>query len=407
MPKTLTTSPASPVSTGTNEKPSRWIAALAAVLLLGGCSSVSSIMSPLERLNPFAGKGPKMAELTTFTPSASLRQVWQYSIGKAGNAVFYPAIAGDSVFVAAADGTIARLENGAALWRVQAEKKPLSAGVGSDGELVVVAADDVVQAFSAHDGAPRWQAKVSSEVLAPPLVTEDLVIVKSGDSRIVAFDHDGAQKWLYQRPTPSLFLRNTAPMVVADQFVLTGFPGGKLVALSMTNGAPVWEGTVALPKGATELDRMADVVSPPAAAGTIGCAVAFQGRVTCFDFSQGGQTLWSREISSAAGVSVDARNVYVTDELSTLHALSVDSGSSVWKQDKLLRRHVTAPLPVAERYLLVGDVQGVVHLISRSDGDFAARFTTDGSPIDSMPQPMRNLVVIQTRAGRVVALDIE
>ncbi|MDR2165697.1 MAG: outer membrane protein assembly factor BamB [Zoogloeaceae bacterium] len=380
---------------------------LAVAVLLGGCSSVTSLTPSWDSLNPFASAGPKMAELPAFSPTASLRAVWGYSIGKSGGAVFYPAVAGDSVFVAAADGSIARLENGVALWRIQAERKPLSAGVGSNGDLVVVAADDAILAFSAQDGAPLWQARTSSEVLAPPLVTEDLVVIKSGDNRVVALDHAGKQKWLYQRATPTLFLRNTAPMAAVDRFVLVGFPGGKLMALSMENGAPVWEGTVALPKGATELDRMADVVSPPAAVGAIGCAVAFQGRVTCFDFSQGGATLWSREISSVAGLSVDQRHVYVTDDLSAVHALSVDAGSSVWKQDKLLRRRVTAPLPVGVLYLAAGDARGVVHLISRADGEFAARLETDGTPIDSMPQPMRHMMVVQTRGGHVYALEVE
>ncbi|MDR3323903.1 MAG: outer membrane protein assembly factor BamB [Zoogloeaceae bacterium] len=387
-------------------------AALLAALLLGGCSSLSALTPSWDSLNPFSSTKPKMAALpplsATAQATASLRQAWSYSIGKAGTAVFYPAIVGDAIFVAAADGSLARLENGVAVWRVKAGK-PLSAGVGSDGQIVAVGTGNgEVLAFSAQDGAPLWQAKVSSEVLAPPLVEDDLVVVKSGDNRVVAFDHEGKQKWLYQRPTPPLFLRGAAPMRMADQFVLTGFPGGKLVALSAQNGAPVWEGTVALPKGATELDRMADVVAPPVALGPVGCAVAFQGRLTCFNFAQNGDTLWSRDISSAAGLALDEQSVYVTDDLSALHALSLASGSSQWKQEKLLRRKLTAPLPVGGNYLAVGDVAGVVHLLSREEGAFVARLATDGSPIVGSLQLLGSRrILAQTQAGHVVALDVE
>ncbi|MDR1646561.1 MAG: outer membrane protein assembly factor BamB [Zoogloeaceae bacterium] len=370
--------------------------------LVSGCSMLPS----LDRLNPFASSAPKMAELPAITPLLKVRAIWSYSIGKAGEAVFYPAVAGEAVFVAAADGALARLEDGNARWRVQTEKKPLTAGVGSNGDLVVVAAGATVLVYSAADGSPRWQAKVSSEVLAPPLVTEDLVLVKSGDNRIVAFDHAGRQKWLYQRPTPSLILRAAAPLAAIDPFVLSGFPNGKLVALALTNGAPVWEGTVAVPTGSSELERMADVASAPVVLGAIGCAVAWQGRVSCFDFSENGRVLWSRDISSAAGLGLDQRAVYVTDERSVLHALAPESGSSLWRQEKLLRRNLTAPLPL-EAHLAVGDAKGIVHFLSRGDGEFTGRFETDGSPILSAPQSLRQYVLVQTRAGHVYALDAQ
>ncbi|WP_303786595.1 outer membrane protein assembly factor BamB [Azovibrio restrictus] len=371
--------------------------------LLGGCS----LMPSMDSLNPFASKGPRMAELTPIQASAELRQVWSYQIGKADLAVFHPAVAGSSVYVAAADGSIARLDQGQPVWRINAGKA-LSAGVGSDGVTVVVGtAEGEVLAFAARDGAPLWQARVSSEVLAPPLVAGDLVVVRSGDNRVVAFDGQGKRKWLYQRPTPTLFLRSTAPMVLADQFVLAGFPGGKLVALAAHNGAPVWEGIVATPKGATELDRVADVVAAPVTRGPLGCAVAFQGRVTCFDFSQGGNTLWSRELSSAAGLALDPRAVYVSDDDGNLHALALDTGASLWKQERLQHRRLSAPLVLGSNRLVIGDVQGVVHLINRDDGDFAARFTTDGSPIAAPPQLLGGQILVQTRQGNVYALEVQ
>jgi outer membrane protein assembly factor BamB len=375
--------------------------ALAAALLLSGCSWLPSVSS----LNPFASKGQKQADLPVIDASAKVRADWEYSIGKAGEAVFYPAVAGEAVFVAAADGSIARLENGVQQWRIKAGQ-PLSAGVGSDGQRVVVGTrQGEVLAFSARDGSPLWQAKVSSEVFAPPLVEGDLIVVKSGDNHIEALDADGKRKWFYQRPTPSLSLRSAAPLAAVEQFILSGFPGGKLVALSSQNGAPVWEGTVAQPKGATELERIADVVSSPATAGSVGCAVAYQGSVTCFDFAQSGKTLWSREISSSVGLSVDTQSVYVTDDDSAVHAVDITSGSRRWKLDRLLRRQLTLPQAIGGNYLVAGDAEGYVHLIDKSTGALAGRFKTDGSPIRAMPQRLPNgKILVQTQAGRIYAL---
>ena len=50
------------------------------------------------------------AELPTFKSTADLARAWQASIGNAGEYVFTPAVAGDSVYVAARDGALARIE---------------------------------------------------------------------------------------------------------------------------------------------------------------------------------------------------------------------------------------------------------------------------------------------------------
>ncbi|MEY2631821.1 MAG: hypothetical protein RIR00_475, partial [Pseudomonadota bacterium] len=219
--------------------------AVSAALVLGGCSS----------LNPFVGTSKvKKAELQAFKPSSEVKVQWTQSVGKGGGESFVPVVRGKDVFAATADGTLLRLEDGKLKWRVQAGQS-LSSGVGSDGKLVVVgtASGDILS-FSAETGQPLWQAKVSSEVLAPPVVGESMVVVRSGDNRVYGFDlNDGKRKWVYQRNTPALALRNYASPVLAERFAFVGFPGGKLVALSLISGAPMWEGTVALPKGATEL----------------------------------------------------------------------------------------------------------------------------------------------------------
>jgi len=194
-------------------------------------------------------------------------------------------------------------------------------------------------------------------------------------------------------------------MVLIDRYVFAGFPGGKLIAVSAENGAPLWEGTVALPKGATELDRIADVTSVPVIDGRMICAVAFQGRVACFDLGNG-NLIWSRDISSAAGVAIDSRYVYVSDDKGAVHALDKASGASLWKQDKLFLRRLTAPLPM--RHLIaVADVKGVVHYLSRDDGSFAARQTTDGSAVRAPLQRLGSHLVVQTANGRLLVIETQ
>lgn len=381
------------------------LAVLLTSLLLTGCTTISE---SINKINPWAAKsGSKPTPLQDIKPTAEARVRWSVNIGKAGGNVFVPAVVGNSVYAAAADGSLARIDDGVLAWRVKVGQ-PLSAGVGSDGRLVVVGtAKGDVLAFSASDGSPRWQVKVTSEVLAAPAVGDEGVVVKSGDNRLFLLDaRDGARKWFYQRATPPLSLRSFAGPVFADRYVFAGFPGGKVVALDVRNGAPVWEGTVALPKGATELDRVADVVSPPIFEGAQLCAVAFQGRVACFDLKDGGQLLWARDFSSSTGIAVEGRYLFVTDVKGSVHALERGNGGSVWKQDKLLHRNVSAP--ASRRNLIaVGDLAGVVHLLRREDGDFAARVAVDSSPVLAPPQAVDSGFLVQTAGGTVALIEVQ
>ena len=374
-----------------------------AIALLTGCSSVS--VNPLD----WFGKdtGPKMAELPELRSAVPTSLLWQASVGSAGSAVFTPAFAGGSVYAAAQDGTVVRFEaGGRQVWRVNAGKT-LSGGVGSDGRLVVVGtAEGEVIAIEAATGAARWRARVSSEVLSAPAVAGDIVVVRSADSRIFALDpQDGKRRWVYQRSTPTLSVRTPVGALVSRGFVFAGFSGGRLVALATGNGALRWEGAVALPRGATELERVTDVIGLPFVAEREVCAVAYQGRVACFDLGTG-NAMWSRAMSSTSGLDADSRYIFVSDEKGAVHALDRSSGSSVWTQDRLFRRGLTAPLALG-RQIAVGDVQGYVHFLAREDGSFVGRTATDGSPIQAEPVRLENGFIVQTRAGGLFALAVK
>lgn len=369
---------------------------LAAVSLLSGCSS----------LNPFSAKAPKPAELVSFQPDAELRPLWQVRVGSAGNYAFHPAVIDGDVYAAAHDGSLMRVSEGRVVWRANAGAR-LSAGAGSDGRVaaVVTVGGDVV-AFDASNGVERWRAPVGAEVLAPPAVTAAAVVVRASDHRVTGFDvNDGRQLWTFERATPPLALRSSAGMLSDGRVAIIGYPGGKLVALDTVNGAPLWELTVATPRGVTELERIADIAGTAVVSRREICAVAFQGRATCFDL-ESGNAIWSREFSSAVGMDRDTRLVFITDTADAVHALDAFSGSNVWKQDAMTRRKVSRPVALDD-FVAVGDLDGYIHLLHRETGRFAARTRADSSAIVAGPQrlPGQQRFVVQTRDGSLVAYE--
>lgn len=369
--------------------------AVSAALAATGCSS----------LNPFSSSGPKPAELVSFQPGVELRPLWSAHIGDAGGYVFQPEVVGDSVYAAAHDGEVARYRDGRAVWSVDVDL-PLSAGVGTDGNLVVVVGTrGEAVALDAADGKERWRVPVGAEVLAQPAVSDEVVVLRTSDHRLIALSpEDGARRWVYQRSTPPLALRSFAGVVLESGVALAGFPGGKLAAVSTKNGGELWELTVAMPRGATELERVADVAGTPVLSRRELCAVSYQGRAGCFDVTNG-NALWSREFSSSVGMDRDTRFVFLTDDADAVHALDAYSGASVWKQDALRRRAVSRPLAI-DGYVAVGDYDGYVHLMRREDGRFAARARAGDGAVTADMRRLGDGFVVQTVEGDLRAFEL-
>jgi outer membrane protein assembly factor BamB len=351
--------------------------------------------------------GPKPAELPALSNPQPVRVLWSASAGSADRFTFFPALVGDAVFAAARNGSVSRFDaaTGHERWRVSAERR-ISSGVGADAKTAVVAAEDgEVIALDAATGAIRWRARVSSEVLAPPAVGAGLVLVRSADNRIFAFgEDDGKRRWVYQRAAASLIVRSPAGITLLGDTAFAGFSGGKLAAIALSNGGLRWEATVSLPKGTTELERVADIVGDPAVQGREVCAVAYQGRVACYDATNGKQ-IWARDLSSLTGVSLDARYAYLSDDRGAVHALDRTNGRSVWKQDRLNLRQLSMPLP-AGNAVAVGDLEGYVHFLARDTGAFIGRHATSGGPVRAAPAPMPPGVLVQTQNGGLFALTM-
>lgn len=387
-------------------KMSRYAGWLLVASLLGGCSSLSDkISSGFGLFGPPSAK-EKVTPLPEIKPTATAAVMWRQQVGAAEGLVFSPSLMAQSVFAAGPDGQIARFSaDGKLIWRIDAGRK-LSGGVGVGSNLAVVGTSKgEVLAFDI-DGKPVWTARVTSEILGAPQAADDTVVVRAGDGRIFGLDgKDGKRKWVYQRAMPPLALRSHAGVTITRGAVLAGFPGGKLVALGLANGVVGWEATVALPRGATELERIADITSLPVVDENMVCAVAYQGRVACFDLVRGNQ-LWSREISSAAGLTMDYRYLFVSDDKGAIHALDKNSGSSLWKQDKLVGRRLSAPA-VVNGYVAVGDYQGYVHFLAREDGGFAARLVSDGGAVVAPPLSVGGNLLFQTTNGGLFALSIQ
>lgn len=364
----------------------------------------------MSKLNPFA-KEDKFApaKLEELKPGVPARIVWKHSIGKAGVNVFTPALADNSIFVADADGNIERLDaaTGKLQWRSKA-KSDLTAGVGvsPDGKLVAVGGQKGQLMVFDGSGKPLWQVQASSEILSAPAVGNDVVIVRTGDNKVTAYEAaDGKKRWFIQRVTPPLTLRNSPGLVIASSNVYAAQPAGRILALALNNGVPRFEVPLSEPRGATELERVSDISGAPLVFENDLCAVSYQGKVGCLDLNTG-VARWSKPASSDVGVGVDQRFVFVSDEKGAVQAFAREGGASAWKNEKLAYRRLSAPISYG-RFVAVGDLEGYVHFLSREDGTVLGRVSIDGGAIKAAPVLAGSNVIFQTQNGTVAAIAVE
>ncbi|MDP2787581.1 MAG: outer membrane protein assembly factor BamB [Pseudomonadota bacterium] len=372
------------------------------VFSLSGCSTISGWFGSDNALT-------KPAELVDFKPSVELVKSWDANVGAGSPFAFSPDTDGQAVYAAGREGKLVKLDlaSGRELWRIDAGQK-LSAGVGvGDGVVLVGTPKGDLLAFKSADGTPAWSARLSAEILTPPVVANGVAVARSNDGKVYLLDSaSGKQRWSYSRNLPVLTLREQGHLLLSNTAVFAGHAGGKLTALALNNGAPQWEVNVALPRGATELERIADVVGPLASDDRLVCAAAFQGRVGCFD-QISGSAAWARDFSALRGVVMDARFVYAADERGSVAAFEKLRGANPWKQEKLRDRKLSSPLAVAERFVALGDFEGRIHLLNAEDGAFAARASTDGSPINSVMIPLKSGLVVQTANGGIFAYRLQ
>jgi len=394
----------------------RQIVLTAAILALSGCAGVTELARDVitgladidvSGVTDLFGGGKveltpeQTAQLAKIPPA---RALWRSTIEESQAAVFSPVFETDAVYAASSDGRLVRFNPVSGKEEGSTDTKHrLSGGIGTgEGLLLVGTFKGEVLAYDRENGKSLWTAQVSSEVLSPPRAAGGMVVVRAGDGRIFGLEAGtGKRKWAYQGATPSLTVRSFAGVMISGSTVYAGFAGGKLVTINLANGVAGWEAAVARPRGATELERIADITSLPVIDEQQVCAVAYQGRIACFEIGTGNQ-IWAKDVSSNAGLVMDNHYVYVSENRGSLSAYDKRDGTSIWKQELLNGLRLSPPLLHGD-HVVVGDSQGHVNIIKSDNGAMVARSASDDSAIITPAVSLPDGFVVQTRKGGVFA----
>jgi outer membrane protein assembly factor BamB len=352
----------------------------------------------------------KPTKLVAIDQVVKVKRVWSAKLG--GDSEFLllalrPTGDGSRIYAASQDGKVSAFdpESGRVLWSTDLEVE-LTAGPGTgEGNVVVTSKDGMAILLDATDGSEKWRVNIEGESLARPLIREDRVVVQTIDNRLQGLSvFDGRPLWSVQQSTPALTVRGSSSPVAIGSTVIAGFDTGRLIAADIDSGEIAWESLLSPPQGRSDLDRLSDIDGELAVVGQDLYASGYQGRLAALA-SESGQVLWSRDVSSIAGVSADWNSIYTVRDDGELVAMTRRDGTEAWRNASLLRREPTLPVPFGTT-VVVGDLEGFIHFFNTIDGEPVARTQIGGAAISTNPYVMANRLYVQSDGGQLAAYVI-
>ena len=340
-------------------------------LALAGCSN-KAIKVEQAKPNPL----PKISASHNIVPVAS------YSVA-ATNKVdalrLQLGVAEGRVFAADPKGEVTAYQGKQRIWQTKLSKVGISAGaVAGDGIVVVANKKGQLIALDQATGQTKWQSQLSSAVLAPSLIQAGRVITLANDGTVFAHDvATGQQIWSYNLPKVDFSMRGTAaPVAVDPRTVLVAWANSYIYVIDTVTGIPHMQRRVSINDGRSDIQRLNDVDGEPVVAGRYLISTSYQGQVTAMDLASQ-QVVWSEDASSLRSPVLFDNKVFVAQSTGQITAYDITTGQQLWQNEQLLNRNLSNPAVLGNQ-LVVGDLDGVLHLIDPNTGHLVGRAKTSG-----------------------------
>ena len=383
---------------------SRYLVLLVMMLSLAGCSTVSGWFDSDD--DDLTAPVP----LSDITETVNIKELWSVGVGDGQGDGFYrlqPAISGDVIYAASADGEVLAVDRkrGKTLWELELDIA-LSGGVGVyEDVLLLGSSEGLVLQLDASTGEQLWTTMLTGEILSPPQANGKVVVVQTYNGKLQGLDFTtGELLWTHTSKVPVLTVRGTSVPIIENNRVYAGFANGRVLSFDTQTGAIVWEVRVAIPQGRSEIERIVDVDGTMELGGGELYAASYQGSVVAIDVGAG-RKIWQQKVSSFSGVSLGFGNVYAADEDGTLNAFMQNGEGVRWTQGALGYRQLSRPTPVGS-YVAVADFEGYLHVLSQVDGDFVGRLRVDNDGVRGDMLSEDGILYVFGNDGDLVAYEI-
>lgn len=267
---------------------------------------------------------------------------------------------------------------GKTLWQASL-KQGLASGVAVDTQGILAVVSDPYGKLIALDrqtGKQRWQSQLGSSLLSPVLISNNRVISVSNNGVISANSaQTGELIWQFATQNPNLTVRGgSVPVLLDAKTVMVATADGRVHALNLDDGTPLWSRRMSNAQGASDIERLADIDATPVLSDNMLYVTSYSGQLVAVDLgSRQLAFVKEKDYNSIKPVAVDARQLYTTTLDGNVVALDKLTGTVAWQSDALRFRGLSNAVAVGN-YVLVGDALGYLHVFDKAAGKIVNRY---------------------------------
>lgn len=202
----------------------------------------------------------------------------------------------------------------------------------ADGKLFVTSAFGMLWALDLRSGAEIWSKRFDAPLTAPPTISGNHVYVVATDSTAWAIEAaTGQTDWqLTGAPSPSSMVGGAAPAIAGD-LVLFPTSAGELIAARRDTGQIVWRRAVAGTRIGVAYAAVTDVTGDPVVQGDVIYVGNQSGRVMALSRSDG-QPIWTADEAAYGPVWPVGGSVFLMSDRNRIIRLDAASGTFIWGQ---------------------------------------------------------------------------
>lgn len=354
-----------------------------------------------------SNKAPEPLPVPKIQNSENIGLNWEVgALSQSPAGSFAPTLDDGAIFTADSKGEILRIDatDGSIIKKFNLKRKLSSGTATSSSAIFVTTQDAYLLSVDKVTGSINWQVQLPTISIEAPQISGNIIVVKTNDSELMGYDiSDGHLIWIYQRQNPPLTLRaDNTFQVVGKDVVILGQPGGRIALINVNNGTPIWENYVAIPEGATDLDKLTDVAMRPVVNERNVCVASFNGKITCLD-AISSNIIWAKKFSSSSGIVVDEQNVYAVSVDGIVYAFDKNTGAQIWQNDILRYRVLGIPV-FWKNNLLILDSDGYLNLFSRDDGKLVGHVASNLKGGYAYPLVDSEKIYIQSGNGHLAEI---
>jgi outer membrane protein assembly factor BamB len=334
-------------------------------------------------------------------------QEWKKSFkGENSLGSFKPSFYSGNMIIADPKGNItsSNPQSGKINWKTNLDRE-LAAGVASGyGKLIVSDVNGFVIAIDFETQDIIWEKNIGGEVLSNTLVSASLILVKNSVGELVALSpSSGEKKWSFRSQLPALTVRGTGEPIIENGIVFSSFDNGRLGAFQLDTGFFLWDAPISFVEGSSELENLIDGDSAPILVKQLIFATNYQGNLTAFDIAQK-RPVWSANASSFHSPVVANNMIMVIQDDGSILSFSLTNLSPSWISEEYLRRELSNGAAY-KNMMLVGDLEGYVHVINPLTGITLGRKKVSRNPIMSIVT-FREFAYVIDQESNIVAIKL-